>query len=106
MWVLDRRGGEARQFTAVDVKQKISEYAWSPDSKRLALIMRESDDPEADQPKPPGAPAKPPKPIVIDRYHFKQDMEGYLAGSKYSRIYLYDVASAKYEPAHHLQALR
>ena len=32
-----------------------------------------------DEPPPkPGDKPKTPKPIVIDRYHFKQDMEGYL----------------------------
>ena len=95
LWVLDRRGGEARQFTAIDRKLKISEYAWSPDSQRLALVIRETDEPE---PPAPGAPAKPAPPVVIDRYHFKQDMDGYLAGAKFARIYLYDVRSGKSEP--------
>jgi dipeptidyl aminopeptidase/acylaminoacyl peptidase len=98
LWVLDRRGGEARQFTAIDRKQKITDYAWSPDSKRLAFVMRESDEPDPDAPKAPNTPAKAAPPIVIDRYHFKQDIDGYLAGAKYARIYLYDVQSGKAEP--------
>jgi dipeptidyl aminopeptidase/acylaminoacyl peptidase len=60
--------------------------------------MRESDDPEADsEPPRTGAAAKPPKPIVIDRYHFKQDMQGYLSGSKHAHIYLWDLESRKLE---------
>ena len=40
----------------------------------------------------PNAPA--PKPIVIDRYKFKQDVVGYLT-QKPGRLYLYDVATKK-----------
>ncbi|HLJ48786.1 MAG TPA: S9 family peptidase [Bryobacteraceae bacterium] len=98
VWVLDRRGGEAQQLT--DVKGRLSEYSWSPDSKRLVFIMRESDEPEAENGGAPrtgsaAAPARPPKPIVIDRYHFKQDMQGYLSGTSKGRIYLYDIAAKK-----------
>lgn len=92
VWLLDRRGGEAFQLTGV--KQKLSEYRWSPDSKRLVLVMRESDEPETDSAKTPATPPKP-KPIVIDRYHFKQDMEGYLSGVSKSRLYLYDIDAKK-----------
>ncbi len=100
VWVLDRRGGEARQLT--DVKgERISEYQWSPDSKKLLLLMRESDEPEAENETPRAAsptPPKPPKPIVIDRYHFKQDVQGYLSGDKRGHIYLFDIDSRKLEP--------
>jgi dipeptidyl aminopeptidase/acylaminoacyl peptidase len=100
VWVLDRRGGDARQLT--DIKgSRISEYQWSPDSKKLLLTMRESDDPEADGETPPAGaapkPPKPPKPIVIDRYHFKQDIQGYLGVGKHSHIYLFDTDSHKLE---------
>jgi hypothetical protein len=37
-----------------------------------------------------------PKPIVIDRYHFKQDIEGYLStNTRPELIYLYDIATGK-----------
>lgn len=91
IWLMDRRGGEARQLT--DVKQKINAYEWSPDSKRLVMVLRESDEPEADS-KPGAAPPKP-KPIVVDRYHFKQDMEGYLSGTAHPHLFLYDIESKK-----------
>ena len=92
VWVLDRRGGEAHQLTAV--KGKLSAYEWAPDSKRLALVMSETTEPEPD-PKKPAVDQPPPKPIVIDRYHFKQDREGYLSGTDRARIYLYDIEPKK-----------
>ncbi len=46
VWVLDRRGGEARQIT--DVKGDISDYAWAPDSAKLLLIMKPKSEAEAE----------------------------------------------------------
>ena len=96
LWLLDRRGGEAVQLT--ELKQTISENQWSPDSNRLALVLKEKDEPEADAPKPPAVPPAPaaiPKPIVLDRYHFKQDIQGYLTGTARARIYLFDISTKK-----------
>jgi dipeptidyl aminopeptidase/acylaminoacyl peptidase len=84
VYLLDRRGGEARRLT--DVKQEITGYEWSPDGKKLVLVMREREDPKA-----------PPKPIVIDRYAFKQDVQGYLTPASLRHLYLFDVASGKLE---------
>ncbi|HEY3988795.1 MAG TPA: S9 family peptidase [Acidobacteriaceae bacterium] len=89
VWVLDRRGGEARQAT--DVKQDLNDYRWSPDAKQLLLTLREKDEPESDD---KNAKPKPPKPIVIDRYHFKQDIEGYLT-DKHAQLYLFEIATKK-----------
>jgi len=98
LWLLDRNGGEAMQFT--EIKGRLQSYEWSPDSKRLALIVGDPD-PEADPgPSPqPGATATPrvPKPIVIDRYRYKQDGAGYLLSGRHSYIYLFDVATKKLE---------
>jgi dipeptidyl aminopeptidase/acylaminoacyl peptidase len=88
VWVLDRRGGEARQLT--DVKQDLGGYHWSPDSKTLLLSLRVKDEPEPEK----GAKAAPPKPIVIDRFHFKEDVEGYLTDKK-DHLYLFDVETKK-----------
>lgn len=92
VWVMDRRGGEAEQFTAITDKQ-IESYSWSPDSKRLLLSMRPKLEPDAEEGKPPA----PPKPIVIDRYHFKQDVQGYLRDDEWNALYLYDIATKKVE---------
>ncbi len=97
VWLLDRTGGEAQQFT--DVKGRLSAYDWSPDGKRLLLVMADRDPNEPDEERPAGGAgvaAKAPKPIVIDRYKFKQDVQGYLT-QKPPRLYLFDVASKKTE---------
>jgi len=95
VWLLDRSGGEAQQLT--ELKSRISGYVWSPDSKRLAIVTREGEDPEKDPSKTTSSqPAATP--IVINRYHFKQDIQGYLQGNTPSRIFLYDIASRKAEP--------
>jgi dipeptidyl aminopeptidase/acylaminoacyl peptidase len=96
VWLLDRNGGEAMQLT--ELKGRLQGYEWSPDSKRLALLIGDPD-PEADPgPSPqPGASATPrvPKPIVIDRYRYKQDGQGYLLSGRHTYIYLYDIATKK-----------
>lgn len=104
VWLLDRSGGEAMQLT--ELKGRLQGYEWSPDSKRLALVVGDPD-PEADLNTPatpeggaaggPGAAAKPkvPKPIVIDRYRFKQDGQGYLLSGRHTYIYLFELESKK-----------
>src|SRR6476620_3903880 len=81
VWLLDRSGGEAFQLT--EIKGRLQGYEWSPDSKRLALTIG---DPDPDAPDPStsagqapaaggdaaGGRGKVPKPIVIDRYKYKQ----------------------------------
>ena len=99
VWLLDRAGGEAFQLT--DVKGRLQGYEWSPDSKRLALVIG---DPDPDSARPPadttqGSGASPrsraPKPIVIDRYKYKQDVQGYLLSGRHTYIYLFDIATKK-----------
>ena len=91
VWLLDRRGGEAQRVTTI--KGGVSGFAWSPDSKRLALVVEEETDSIA---RKDTAERKTPKPIVVDRYHFKQDVQGFL-GSRRSHLALFDVASRKHE---------
>ena len=103
VWLLDRSGGEAMQLT--ELKGRLQGYEWSPDSKRLALVVGDPDpEAEANTPSPPeggaagaGPPAKPkaPKPIVIDRYKFKQDGQGYVLSGRHSYVYLFDIETRK-----------
>ena len=94
VWLMDRGGGEAYQFT--ELKGRLQGYEWSPDSKRLALVIGDPDpEAEAAASPTPGSPPKPPKPIVIDRYRYKQDGQGYLLSGRHSYIYLFDVATRK-----------
>src|SRR5476651_1917050 len=88
VWLLDRSGGEAVQLT--EVKGRLQGYEWSPDSKRLALVVGDPD-PDAPDPK------KAPKPIVIDRYKYKQDVQGYLLSGRHTYVYLFDIATKSFD---------
>jgi dipeptidyl aminopeptidase/acylaminoacyl peptidase len=92
VWVMDRRGGEAEQLTNI-TDQNIQGYAWSPDSKKLLLTLHPKAEPDPEEGKPPA----PPKPIVIDRYHFKQDIQGYLRNDAYNALYIWDLTTKKAE---------
>ncbi len=92
VWVMDRRGGEAEQLTAITDKE-IEGYKWSPDAKMLLLSTTPKLEPDAEEGKPPA----PPKPIVIDRYHYMRDVHGYLHDEDWTSLYLYDLATKKAE---------
>jgi dipeptidyl aminopeptidase/acylaminoacyl peptidase len=93
VWLLNRAGGEAQKLT--DIKGGVSDYAWSPDSKRLVLALNDPD-PNAEPEKKEGWKRKTKPPIVIDRYHFKQDREGYL-GPLHTHLSIFDVETRKAE---------
>ncbi len=93
VWLLDRRGGEALRLT--DIKGGISDYAWAPDGKRLVLVVSDpnpDDEPEQKE----GWKRKTKPPILIDRYHFKADREGYL-GSLREHLWVFDLEIRKGE---------
>jgi len=95
IWLLDRRGGEARQLTKV--KENLSDFAWSPDSKKLVLEMSRSDEDSSATAKTADATSSAPKPIVIDRYHFKNG-ESYLTDTSNTQLYLFDIEAQKLDP--------
>ncbi len=88
VWVFDRRGGEAQQVT--NVKEDLGGFRWSPDSKQFLLTLQTREVPEPEK----GAKPKPPLPIVIDRFHFKQDVDGYLS-DKNPHLFLFDISTKK-----------
>jgi dipeptidyl aminopeptidase/acylaminoacyl peptidase len=90
IWLLDRRGGAPQQLTSV--KEDIDDFEWSPDGKRILLEMSEDED-AGD--KKDGEGPKAPKPIVLDRYHFKHDVGGYLTAASRTHLYLFDVDAKK-----------
>jgi dipeptidyl aminopeptidase/acylaminoacyl peptidase len=101
VWLLNRMGGEAQQLT--DAIQDVDDFAWSSDSKRLVLVLRDPSPQELDEAKTrekdkPGnekdKDAKPKKPkttppFVIDRYRFKTDTVGYLDRRR-THLYAFD----------------
>jgi dipeptidyl aminopeptidase/acylaminoacyl peptidase len=89
VWLLNRQGGEARRLT--ERKGGVSDLQWSPDSTKLVLV---GDDPDPDE---KGEDDKTPKkPIVIDRYGFKSDSDGYRTRLR-SHLYVLTVATGAIE---------
>jgi dipeptidyl aminopeptidase/acylaminoacyl peptidase len=80
LWLLPPDGGEARKLTSI--RDGIDDYAWSRDGKRVVLALRDSTA-DADS---------APHPLVIDRFQFKQDIEGYLDTHRV-HLWLFDVDS-------------
>lgn len=85
LWLLDRRGGEPRQLT--HLSGEITSYEWSPDASRIVLVMHAGDGETADDPA-----HSTPRPLVLDAYHFKQDVDGYLTAATRTHLALLEVA--------------
>ena len=87
LWLMDRTGGEAVRVTRYP--GGVSDYAWAPDSRQLALVVKDP---------PPEMPAtdtvKRPRPIVIDRFKFKEDEIGYLDHRR-EHVYLIDLPTRR-----------
>lgn len=105
VWLLNRMGGEAEQLT--ETIQDVDDFAWSPDSKRLVLVLQdpspeELEEAKAKQKENPGSEAqdkeaksgkpKTPRPHVIDRYRFKTDTVGYLDRRR-THLYVLDIGT-------------
>ena len=102
VWLLNRSGGEAERLT--ELPGGVSSFEWSSDSTRLVLVSRDPEEKEGenegaaeesesaneDNAKKNTKSHDTPKPIVIDRYQFKQDGLDYL-GDRYQRLYLFDL---------------
>jgi dipeptidyl aminopeptidase/acylaminoacyl peptidase len=90
LWLLNRAGGEAEKVTKL--KGSVSDYVWSPDGQRIALIIKDADPDSltaAQKAKKKTAP-----PIVIDRFQFKKDVDGYLNQQR-QHLYVFDVATRR-----------
>ncbi len=82
VWLMPAAGGEAEQATKFP--GGVSEFAWAPDSTRLAVIASDPERPEGEQETPN------PRPIVIDRYYFKEDETGWLTDRR-QHLYVFDL---------------
>ena len=91
VWLLNRAGGEAQKLT--DIKGGVAACAWSPDGKRLVLVVNDPD-PNDEPEKLEGWKRKTSPPIVVNRYFFKQDRDGYLR-NLYTHLSLFDVETRK-----------
>lgn len=86
IWLMDRRGGEGKRLT--EIKGGVNDYAWSPDGKKLLLTLTDQEPEDTSK-------AKTTKPFVIDRYKYKEDIEGYRYKKLYSHLYLFDITTKK-----------
>lgn len=89
VWVLDWRGGEARQITGV--RGGVSDFDWAPDGTRLVIVGRHGtdvDDSPSDRTDRSGANRPLPPPIVIDKYQFKRDGQTYVTGTSRNRLFI------------------
>ncbi|MBA3522033.1 MAG: S9 family peptidase, partial [Gemmatimonadales bacterium] len=90
VWLLDRAGGEAQRIT--DLPGGVSDLAWAPESRRLALI---AGDPDPTLPeKGEDSTEKKPQPIVVDRFQFKEDETGYF-DQRRDHLYLFDLRTRR-----------
>ncbi len=91
LWILPSAGGEAEQLTKE--KGSVDDFAWSPDSKRVVLVLH---DPDPREPEAKEKEKKTVPPIVIDRYQFKKDIDGYIT-NRWSHLKLLDLATRKFD---------
>lgn len=89
LWILSSAGGEAEKLTAE--KGSVEDFAWSSDSKRIVLVVH---DPDPREPEKKEKEKKTIPPIVIDRFQFKKDIDGYLT-NRWSHLKLLDLAARK-----------
>lgn len=80
IWLYDLATQEIRKASAID--NGVSDYAWSPDSGHMVLVVES------------GRPSSQDAPIVIDRFRFKRDGRGYL-GDQRSHLKILNIASGK-----------
>ena len=85
VFLLDRRGGEGKKIT--DVKGEINDYVWSPDGSKILLVIKDPDYSDTGK-------TKIRVPYVMNRYHFKQDYQGYLE-KRATHLYLFDMSTKK-----------
>jgi dipeptidyl aminopeptidase/acylaminoacyl peptidase len=86
VWVMPADGGEAEALT--DFPGGVEEFAWAPDSARLAVIANDPERPDGEE------EPKQPEPIVINRYYFKEDYHGWVTDRR-AHLYVFDVAKRK-----------
>lgn len=82
VWLLDREGGEPRALPSGG--DDVSGFCWSPDSRRIAMAVGGGNP----------ADSSPPRPIVIDGYHYKNDVDGYLTAGSHRHLRIVDIADS------------
>ncbi len=85
IFLMNRKGGEPLQLT--NLKGEIFSYKWFNDGTKILLEVREPNTADT-------AKTKIRKPFEINRFHFKDDSDGYL-DSRQVHLYAFDVKTKK-----------
>jgi dipeptidyl aminopeptidase/acylaminoacyl peptidase len=85
IFLMNRKGGEPMQLT--EVKGDISRYKWFYDGSKILIEMRDPNTADT-------AKTKIRKPYEINRFHFKDDSDGYLDDRK-THLYVFDIKTKK-----------
>jgi len=85
LWLMNTKGGEAKKIT--NIKGDLDKYDWSPDGKKIAMSIKDQDFSDT-------AKTKTRAPYVMDRYHFKQDIDGYVENI-FTHLYIFDINTKK-----------
>jgi dipeptidyl aminopeptidase/acylaminoacyl peptidase len=80
LWLYSVKKGKSRQLTHLN--NDISEFTWSPDSKNITFSSK------------PNRNKENQEPIVINRYEFKSDEDGYLTDLR-NHIYVFNIQNKK-----------
>ncbi|MCB9954946.1 MAG: S9 family peptidase [Parvularculaceae bacterium] len=86
IFVMNAAGGKARQVTTI--KGGVSDFTLSPDGRTIIAV--------AEVGPSVGADPEKPKPIVVNRFHFKADHRGYIDDRRY-QLFRVDAATGEAE---------
>ncbi len=87
VWVMDAGGGEARRLTSAP--KGVTEFAWAPDSQRIAYSADVDPEPSPD-------PAAGPRVTVVNRVRYRYDTMGW-RGDAHFHLFVTDLDGG--EPA-------
>jgi dipeptidyl aminopeptidase/acylaminoacyl peptidase len=85
IFLMNRKGGEPMQLTSL--KGEISSYKWFNDGSKILMEIRDPNTADT-------AKTKIRKPFEINRFHFKDDSDGYL-DNRQTHLYVLDVKTKK-----------
>lgn len=85
LFLMNRKGGEPMQLT--HIKGEIFRYKWFEDGSRILLEIRDPNTADT-------AKTKIRKPYEINRFHFKDDVDGYL-DNRNVHLYVFTLATKK-----------
>jgi dipeptidyl aminopeptidase/acylaminoacyl peptidase len=92
LWFVDPVTARVEAATTID--GNVTDFAWAPNGRKIALVVQRSTAPALTVPSD-GSPI--PQPIVVDRFYFKEDVTGYL-GRERQQLRLLDLKTGSVTP--------